>query len=71
MFDPLSSEDMAQKIWAVWNDDRRLAELRALGTEQVKKFNWKKLQGKQWGFMKKSPQDNRIDYWSSHDKQLW
>jgi glycosyltransferase involved in cell wall biosynthesis len=53
MFDPLSSEDMAQKIWAVWNDDRRLAELRALGTEQVKKFNWEETARKTVGVYEK------------------
>jgi len=52
MFDPLSSEDMAQKIWDVWNDDSRLAEIRALGMEQVKKFNWEETARKTVGVYK-------------------
>jgi glycosyltransferase involved in cell wall biosynthesis len=54
MFDPLSSEEMAQKIWDVWNDDSRLAEMRAQGIKQVKKFNWEETARKTLGVYKKA-----------------
>ncbi len=40
LFDPRSVEDMAGKIWAIWNDDVRLREMRARGLERVKLFTW-------------------------------
>lgn len=40
LFDPRSAEDMAGKIWAIWNDDVRLREMRASGIERVRLFTW-------------------------------
>lgn len=40
LFDPSSVEDMAGKIWEVWNDDDSLAAMRARGLERVKYFTW-------------------------------
>ena len=40
MFSPDSVEDMAEKIWEVWNDDRKRKSLRGMGFERVKMFSW-------------------------------
>jgi glycosyltransferase involved in cell wall biosynthesis len=39
-FDPSSPEDMAEKIWQLWNDDEKLREMRARGLERAKLFSW-------------------------------
>jgi glycosyltransferase involved in cell wall biosynthesis len=39
-FDPLSTEDMADKIWQLWNDDGKLREMRVRGLERAKLFSW-------------------------------
>ncbi len=39
-FDPSSPEDMAEKIWQLWNDDDKLREMRARGLERAKLFSW-------------------------------
>jgi glycosyltransferase involved in cell wall biosynthesis len=41
MFDPASPEDMAEKIWSVWSNDARREELRRLGLERAKIFDWR------------------------------
>jgi glycosyltransferase involved in cell wall biosynthesis len=41
MFDPDSSEDIAEKIWAVWSDAERLRHMKEMGLERVKLFDWK------------------------------
>jgi glycosyltransferase involved in cell wall biosynthesis len=40
LFDPRSVEDIADKIWVLWNDDARLQEMQAKGLERVKLFTW-------------------------------
>jgi len=40
MFSPDSVEDMAEKIWEVWNDDGKRKSLRGMGFERVKMFSW-------------------------------
>ncbi len=40
-FDPMSPEDMAEKIWSVWSNDARWEEMRRLGLERVKIFDWR------------------------------
>jgi glycosyltransferase involved in cell wall biosynthesis len=39
-FDPLSAEDMADKINSVWKDDGRISNMRARGRERAKIFDW-------------------------------
>jgi glycosyltransferase involved in cell wall biosynthesis len=41
MFDPDSPEDIAGKIWTVWNDPERQRQMKELGLTRVKLFNWK------------------------------
>jgi glycosyltransferase involved in cell wall biosynthesis len=40
LFDPRSAEEMAGKVWALWNDDARLREMRARGLERARLFTW-------------------------------
>jgi glycosyltransferase involved in cell wall biosynthesis len=40
IFDPMSSEDMAEKIWQLWNDEEQLRDMRARGLERAKLFSW-------------------------------
>jgi glycosyltransferase involved in cell wall biosynthesis len=40
MFDPTSLEDMAEKIWDVWNDQARMSFLKKKGLERAGIFNW-------------------------------
>lgn len=40
LFDPLSPEDMADKIWNVWNSESEQRRMRAAGLERVKAFRW-------------------------------
>lgn len=40
LFDPRSAEEMAEKVWALWNDDARLRAMRAWGLERAKLFTW-------------------------------
>jgi len=40
LFDPLDTENMAETIWAAWNDDDRLAGMRKRGLERAELFNW-------------------------------
>lgn len=42
-FEPLDVDDMAEKITALLNDKKRLAELQKLGPERVKQFSWRKM----------------------------
>ncbi|ABQ27950.1 glycosyltransferase family 4 protein [Geotalea uraniireducens] len=39
-FDPLSPEDMADKLWMVWNDEGAREQLRVKGLQRVKLFDW-------------------------------
>lgn len=41
MFNPVNSEEIANKIWSVWVDEEKRAKMRLLGLERVKIFNWK------------------------------
>ena len=40
MFDPLSPDEMAEKLWLVWNDDQKRKEMVVAGIERVKQFSW-------------------------------
>jgi glycosyltransferase involved in cell wall biosynthesis len=40
IFDPYSPEDMAEKIWKLWNDEKQLKAMRVRGMERAKMFNW-------------------------------
>lgn len=40
MFDPTSAEDIAEKIYRLWNDDAKLGELSTAGLERSKQFDW-------------------------------
>jgi len=40
LFDPRSVDEMADKIWALWNDDARLHDMRARGLERATHFTW-------------------------------
>jgi glycosyltransferase involved in cell wall biosynthesis len=40
LFDPNSSEDMADKVWSVWVDDEKREHIKIAGFERVKRFNW-------------------------------
>jgi glycosyltransferase involved in cell wall biosynthesis len=40
IFDPVSVEDMAEKIWRLWCDDALRQESKVKGLERVKLFNW-------------------------------
>lgn len=42
LFDPLAVEDMAEKIWQLWNDETLRSSLRGLGLERAGIFNWEK-----------------------------
>lgn len=42
-FDPHSTEDMAEKIASVYNDEARMAELRERGLKRVKDFSWERM----------------------------
>lgn len=39
-FDPGSVEDMAQRIWSLWNDDSLRRDLKTKGFDRVRLFNW-------------------------------
>jgi glycosyltransferase involved in cell wall biosynthesis len=40
--DPNSFEDMADKIWTVWNDDGQIEKMRARGLARADLFSWEK-----------------------------
>lgn len=40
MFDPNSSEDMADKVWSLWSDELQRQRMKIIGLERVKLFNW-------------------------------
>ena len=40
LLDPLDSAKMAETIWSAWNDDEKLADMRARGLERAKLFDW-------------------------------
>jgi glycosyltransferase involved in cell wall biosynthesis len=40
LFDPNSPPDMAEKIWAAWNDETLLENFRNKGMERVREFDW-------------------------------
>lgn len=39
-FDPASIEDIAEKAWALWNDDTLRQDLKLRGLKRTKLFNW-------------------------------
>lgn len=39
-FDPYSPDDMAEKIWKLWNDETKLEDMRSRGLERAKMFSW-------------------------------
>jgi glycosyltransferase involved in cell wall biosynthesis len=39
-FDPYSVEEMAEKVWRVWNDDVLRQEMNLKGLGRVKRFSW-------------------------------
>jgi glycosyltransferase involved in cell wall biosynthesis len=41
-FTPTSEEDIADKIWSVWNDDSLRGQLVLKGRERVKQFQWER-----------------------------
>jgi glycosyltransferase involved in cell wall biosynthesis len=41
-FDPDSCEEMAEKIWTVWNDDCQIEKMRASGLARADFFSWEK-----------------------------
>lgn len=41
-FDPLSVEDIAEKIWTLWTDEVVRKEMVSAGLERVKMFSWEK-----------------------------
>jgi len=41
-FKPDSVEDMAEKIWSVWNDDGRIEKMREKGLARANLFSWEK-----------------------------
>jgi glycosyltransferase involved in cell wall biosynthesis len=40
LFDPTSPEDMAEKLWSVWNHPEKRQSMRELGLERVNSFQW-------------------------------
>jgi glycosyltransferase involved in cell wall biosynthesis len=40
MFDPNSPDEMAEKLWHVWNDDAKRKEMSESGIERAKQFRW-------------------------------
>ncbi len=40
LFDPTSPEDIAEKIWSVWNNPEKRRSMRAKGLERVNSFKW-------------------------------
>jgi glycosyltransferase involved in cell wall biosynthesis len=42
-FDPGSAEEMAEKIWAIWNDDVLLCDLKTKGLGRVGQFSWENM----------------------------
>jgi glycosyltransferase involved in cell wall biosynthesis len=42
LFDPTSAEEMAEKVWAAWNDDGLRQRLVARGLERAALFTWEK-----------------------------
>jgi len=43
LIDPTSPEDIADKIWAAWNDEGNLASLRTRGLQRAEFFSWEKM----------------------------
>lgn len=43
LFNPLSSEEMAEQIWHVWDDERKQQRMRESGWERVKAFRWEEI----------------------------
>jgi glycosyltransferase involved in cell wall biosynthesis len=39
-FDPESVEDMAEKLWSLWNDASSQQDLKAKGLDRIKLFSW-------------------------------
>ncbi len=39
-FDPTSVEDMAEKVWSLWNDEEMRQDLRLKGSTRVNLFSW-------------------------------
>lgn len=42
-FDPGSAEEMAEKIWGLWNDDVLLCDLRTKGFDRAGQFGWENM----------------------------
>jgi glycosyltransferase involved in cell wall biosynthesis len=40
MFDPHSIEDIAEKIWSVWNDAGKRLQMKQASLKRVEMFNW-------------------------------
>ncbi len=40
LFNPIAPEEIAEKIWSVWNDEGRRQKMRLMGFERIKLFNW-------------------------------
>jgi glycosyltransferase involved in cell wall biosynthesis len=54
MFEPLSAEDMAEKLWAIWNDGETLGRLRELGLQRAEFFSWEEMARKTIDVYRKS-----------------
>jgi glycosyltransferase involved in cell wall biosynthesis len=42
-FDPVSVEDMAERIWALWSDDSLQQDLKTKGLVRAKQFSWENM----------------------------
>lgn len=43
LFDPLSSEEMAEQVWRLWNDDQMRQECIRRGVKRAQLFNWENM----------------------------
>lgn len=42
LFDPTSVEDIADNLWASWNDDLKLADMKQKGLIRAERFTWER-----------------------------
>jgi glycosyltransferase involved in cell wall biosynthesis len=54
LFDPCSPEEMADKLWSLWNDEARLGLMRRRGVERANLFNWEQTARKTMDVYKKA-----------------
>ena len=46
LFDPRSTEHIAEQVWRIWSDEESRQRLRALGLERAQEFSWDKIAAK-------------------------